>query len=235
MGCAEFNGVKLMTNYPYTDNIPFASDNPSNDQPNMQTNTNSIDNLINEDHYSFNQNNGGFHKQVRMVDLLSIPVSLIASSGTLYTKNYQSDDQLFYTDNTTGNEYQLSRCDTNATNFLSFGTNNSYVSVPVQNGISGGWTFLPGNGGNTGTPLAATGGLILQWGGFNATTGSNAFTFPRTFTNKPFNFIITPVSSSSGSERTTFGWKSISNSGATIVINTTAVGLTAVYWQAIGI
>lgn len=53
-----------MPNINYTNNIPFASNNPSTDQPDMLINTNSIDTLINVDHVSFNLNNGGTHRQV---------------------------------------------------------------------------------------------------------------------------------------------------------------------------
>lgn len=48
----------------YNKDIPFATHNPSNDQPKMQVNTNSTDLLINHDHYSFNFALGGTHKQV---------------------------------------------------------------------------------------------------------------------------------------------------------------------------
>ncbi len=59
-----------MTLYTYNNNIPFASNNPSTDQPNMQTNTNSISALIGVDHVGFNSSgsgaggNGGHHLQV---------------------------------------------------------------------------------------------------------------------------------------------------------------------------
>lgn len=51
----------------YNVNIPDAPNNPSNDQPLMQTNTNAIDTILGVDHVSFNITNppdGGTHKQV---------------------------------------------------------------------------------------------------------------------------------------------------------------------------
>ena len=57
-----------MPNYTYITNIPASSNNPSADQPNMQINTNSIDDIIEVDHFSFNDNLGGYHKQVNLVD-----------------------------------------------------------------------------------------------------------------------------------------------------------------------
>jgi hypothetical protein len=45
----------------YFPNIPFAQNNPSNDQPNMETNTNSISNLISVNHVGFNMTSSGQH------------------------------------------------------------------------------------------------------------------------------------------------------------------------------
>lgn len=146
-----------MPTYNYINDIPDAPNNPSQDQPNMKINTNSIDSLINEDHYSFEQSNrDGFHRQMRIPEQAAIPAGLITSSGTLYTKAALSltaatnRSQLFYTNSTSGNEYQLTRVD-NA-QFSKFGTNTEYVADHT-----GGWTFLPG-------------GLILMYGERTAAT-----------------------------------------------------------------
>lgn len=52
--------------FTYNRDIPDAPNNPSNDQPLMKTNTNSTDDLIAVNHYSFNVANGGKHKKVAM-------------------------------------------------------------------------------------------------------------------------------------------------------------------------
>jgi len=57
-----------MPNFVYTTNIPAASHNPSADQPIMQVNGNSINSIIAVDHYSFNSTDGGYHKQVSLVN-----------------------------------------------------------------------------------------------------------------------------------------------------------------------
>ncbi len=57
-----------MPNFTYNRDIPDAPNNPSVDQPPMKVNTNSTDDLINIDHFSFNDNNGGLHKQVTMIN-----------------------------------------------------------------------------------------------------------------------------------------------------------------------
>jgi len=126
-----------MATYTYNRDIPDANNNPSVDQPDMKTNTNSVDDLIAEDHYSFEVSNGGMHKQVRMPNLSAIPSGLAGSMGTIYVKPANTQAQLFYTNGASGNEYQLTRTD-----------NTNYATFAVANN---GWTFLPG-------------GLILQYG-----------------------------------------------------------------------
>ena len=54
----------MSINVTYNNAIPNAPNNPSVDQPKMQTNTDSIDQIIGVDHVSFNTNDGGWHKQV---------------------------------------------------------------------------------------------------------------------------------------------------------------------------
>ncbi len=138
-----------MTDYSYNNNIPFASHNPSSDQPLMLENTNNTDLLINEDHFSFNQNNGGLHKQARLVNEAT-PSAAIRDPGmgTIYTKQIASESQLFYIPDKVNiaNEYQLTRAID--ASFASFRTNP-------------GWSFLPG-------------GLLIQWGFVDGThTGSS--------------------------------------------------------------
>ena len=55
-----------MPSFVYTQNIPTGPHNPSTDQPNMATNTNSTLGIINVDHYTFGSagNFDGYHQQV---------------------------------------------------------------------------------------------------------------------------------------------------------------------------
>lgn len=55
-----------MTTFNYNRDIPNAPNAPSRDQPKMQVNTNSTDEIINVDHYSFESSGSrdGWHKQV---------------------------------------------------------------------------------------------------------------------------------------------------------------------------
>ncbi len=50
----------------YYRDIPASGNDPEDDQPKMTINANSIDDLINFEHYSFNNNNGGTHKKMTM-------------------------------------------------------------------------------------------------------------------------------------------------------------------------
>lgn len=67
-----------MPNFSYTTNIPFSSNSPSVDQPNMQTNTNSTANILAVDHVTFNAANGGTHKQVTL-NTSNIPIAVDGS------------------------------------------------------------------------------------------------------------------------------------------------------------
>jgi hypothetical protein len=53
-----------MTQFDFYPSIPATNNNPSNDQPLMQTNNQSINDLIAVDHVTFGVINGGTHKQV---------------------------------------------------------------------------------------------------------------------------------------------------------------------------
>lgn len=56
-----------MTNFNYDTGVPFATNNPSVDQPNMLINTQSINGILAVDHVTFNENNGGTHEQVTFI------------------------------------------------------------------------------------------------------------------------------------------------------------------------
>ena len=162
----------LMPTFNYFDDIPKAPNNPSSDQPNMQTNTNSIDGIINVDHFSFEQGGlDGYHKQCTIQEqgtYPSIPSTAHNGAGTLYTQGVPgSGGDLFYVYGSGPNGIRMT------------------VNVPPvdsQNGVS----FLPG-------------GLIIQWGKYNAgeenfssgsttssSTDQTVVTFPTPFPNNIF-------------------------------------------------
>jgi len=79
--------------FDYFDNIPFRTHNPSVDQPNMQTNTNSIDSIIAVDHYSFETNSDGWHKQ-STYPVQTAPTT-VAGQVAIYSKTGAVSSELF--------------------------------------------------------------------------------------------------------------------------------------------
>lgn len=158
-----------MPTFSYNLNIPAGPNNPSNDQPLMQTNTNSINSIIGVDHFSFGTGKDGFHQQV------TLPVGGIPSSsinqGVLFTQNTTPGSALFATFDNTGHSYQLTT--QRDASFSLFAQNIAYGTPPAGFTQRGGWTFLPG-------------GFLYQYGFFGKTgaTGSSGnIQFPVTYTS----------------------------------------------------
>jgi len=84
-----------MTNVIYNIDIPDGPNNPSQDQPKMKTNTNSLKSLIEIDHIGFGNNQGGYHNIIHQPPQVSDP-GVIAGVGQTYTKTISGDQQLFY-------------------------------------------------------------------------------------------------------------------------------------------
>lgn len=217
--------------FTYTTGIPASGNNPSVDQPNMQTNTNSISSLIAVDHVGFNQaGNGGKHNQVRMPRHVSIPSGLAANEGTLYTKAALStipstESQLFYSPDASGNEYCLSRCITSGITL--FGGYAAYGAPPATFTQNGGWTFLPGAAGGT--------GLIYNYGFYGktgSTLTSGTIQFPQAFTAATTPFIVN-VSLLNATGNATIAVISSTNTGFSF--HCSLANQNGIYWTAIGI
>lgn len=74
-----------MSTFSYNTGVPAANNNPSVDQPEMQTNTASINSLLAIDHVSFNTTGGGRHNQVTFSG--NNPPALPVALGTLFANN----------------------------------------------------------------------------------------------------------------------------------------------------
>lgn len=126
-----------MPNFTYTRDIPDGPHNPSVDQPDMKTNTNSTDDIFEINHYSFNDNLGGYHKPVNIVNSVSTPVNPAGVGSTLYS----TGDNLAFTNPTLS---------TAGPGMTPVGIQLTvYQAPPVD--LSTGRTFLPG-------------GIVMQWG-----------------------------------------------------------------------
>jgi len=90
-----------MTNVIYNRNIPDGPNNPSQDQPKMKTNTNSLDDLISIDHIGFGNNQGGYHNVIHQPPQTLDP-AVLAGIGQLYTRTISGAEELFYRSGTTG-------------------------------------------------------------------------------------------------------------------------------------
>lgn len=196
--------------YNYTTGVPATNDNPSDDQPDMQVNTDSTASILAVDHFGFQNNDGGWHQQVTIPKRTAIP-TVVANQGALYTKTANSATQLFYTPDASTNQYQITR--TNAANFATFGTFTVYDGAKPNQ--SGGWSFLPG-------------GLLMQYGTVSTATNGTVVGFPITFTNI---FSVTGTRGQ-GNTGTTWGVSAVSNAGFTIS-HSSGSG-SAFYWMAIG-
>jgi len=199
-----------MTEYNYVGNIPLSSHNPSVDQIGMQTNNNSIANLIDVDHSGFNQPNGGYHTVIHLLPEVADPV-VVGGVGELYIKQIASinnDEALFYQSGG-GRNYQLT------------------MNLTPQIGAPNGYSFLPG-------------GILMQWGTININDvgTKTTVTFPQTFTNAPVNISITPINSSGSSSPSVNNVYVDSTFPVTTtqfrVSNTSSGQLTSIYWMAIG-
>lgn len=73
-----------MPSISYNRDIPAALNNPSVDQPNMLTNTNSNDDIWDVDHYGFNTANGGWHAQATF-PANNVPAAQTDPASVLYT------------------------------------------------------------------------------------------------------------------------------------------------------
>jgi hypothetical protein len=221
----------MPTNFNYNRDIPFATNDPAVDQPDMQTNTNSIDSLINVDHLSFNTATGsqsdGYHKVIHQVPFstttsnppknnpptLPAPISGVGEIISVQMNpktgvGGNADEVLFYQSG--GGRYlQL-------TNVLGGAGNQALAGT---NGY---------------TPLL--GGIIFQWGEITAiNTGITDILFVTANIDFPNTCFTVMAGLRQGSVNTSIvvpGTTSISNKGFRLV---TTPGRTDNYvWYAIG-
>lgn len=181
----------------------------------IRTNFSLIKSVFDVNHFTFGEGGDGKHRFVSLPNfsISSIPPTA-ANEGQFYVKLANGRSQLFYTNETSGNEYQLTR--TNNTDFPTFSTNTNY-----SGSLFGGWTFLPG-------------GMLLQYG-FTGTlsSGNNVILFPKTFTNVPYS-ITTTMIRDSGNVDVVYVRSVATVTTSQFQIHNTSSGNSA-YWMAIGV
>jgi hypothetical protein len=198
-----------MPNLNYITGIPNGPNNPSNDQPNMQTNTNSISTFLAVDHFGFKNNNGGWHKQSTYPQVLSAATTT-AGQGALYVKAGAQGSQLFWIrDNTAGTEAPLTIA-------------SSGIITPFSR-TQRGYTFLPGN-------------LLFQWGfdSVNAQPATTTINFPVAFANVGGFAPIVTVTANRNSTNVDTVYVVSTVAASFVCQNTSSGGIANIYWHAIG-
>jgi hypothetical protein len=120
----------------YNANVPNGPDDPADDQPEMLTNTQSINTWTNVDHVGYNVINAGIHKQVRMRNQ-SAP-GLGDGEGVLYAKLINGNSWP---------AWQNALGSFNLMQFAPLAANNGYIILPGSivvewgrlTGLSGAW------------------------------------------------------------------------------------------------
>lgn len=212
----------------YNLGIPASGNNPSADQPLMQTNTNNINAIIARDHIGFKLQNSGLHNQVTTIIQSGVPSTAQIGSVVTYAKT-AGQSQLFANSDNGGtpNQYQLTRFID--ASFTEFATNTNYPQAPAVADQFGGWTFLPG-------------GMLLQYGIGNiaANPTPTTFKFPVPFNvaiiNNPFSITISKISADVGStgQEVRIITGSISNTQFQ-VRQSSGSSANKIYWMAIGV
>lgn len=138
-------------NLTYNIDIPATPNNPSNDQPKMKINTNSISNWVKVDHFGFGDNNGGYHTIIHQTSgnrirngngktFTNFPAAIL-NVNQFFTATYQADAT------NAANDTQLFSMTQGG------GTNQMTGSQPATDG----YVWL--------------GGVMMQWGSVNFTGG----------------------------------------------------------------
>jgi hypothetical protein len=119
--------------------IPQATDNPSDSQPLILQNFGSTQGIENVDHFGFNNNNGGLHRQVTFADVAT-PLAQVDPSSVLFTKNDTAGHpQLFFSNSQNTGQYIIGI------------VNNASGCVPLFGGLILQWLYTPTSA--AGTPF----------------------------------------------------------------------------------
>ena len=193
--------------------IPAAPNNPSNDQPKMLANTNSINNIIGVDHFTFSGINPGKHTVIHT----PIPQTVSPGTGTL--------EWAYYTKQLTSGAVETFW---QRPNIAPGGADIQMSTNVTPTATANGYTFIPG-------------GLIIQWGFINSTASSftdlKFITANVNFPNNCFSVFTQPYGSGTvpGSQATIDIRKStVSTTGFQWAFITNSTEYTGFYWWAIG-
>ena len=217
-----------MPNLTFYRDIPDGPNNPSVDQGLMKTNYNSIDTLIGVDHYSFNDNNGGYHNIIHQPPVIVDPIA-IPSVDQLYVKNVTPDASVTATDTQI-----FSRTGTGAISQM--------TGYKVATYVQGAITYTEG--------YQWQGGILYQWGYFILSSVNGTRTYNIVLKDRkpgmiPFPnncFLVTPtalydtsnIPTPSTTEAIAVAQNTVTRFGFSISLWANTTRFTGISWSAIG-
>lgn len=197
----------------FDNNIPVSGQSLGSTRTQINTNFSLIASVFANNHEAFNDGDEGKHKFMQMPEQAAAPATA-ASEGGFYTKDANGKPQLFYRNEGSGSEYQLTHV--RDAGIAEFGTNTTYSGT-----LTGGWTFLPG-------------GLIMNYGQSTVTSSGTTITYALQFpSGNPAFSITTSVLRATGSGFTSLvrpassldtGFDYVSGGGSAILISWMAIG-----------
>lgn len=195
-----------MPNFAFTRDTPFATHNPSSDQPVMQTNTNSEDSIWAVDHFGFNDNNGGLHKQVHLKNEAAPGLGTV--DGVFYANLANAQSWPFW-QNALGSFQMAGRGVT--------GT-NGYLTLPSASA----------------NPVILQWAAPTLDNAAQTIRDNSSFTFPLAFPTAVFAVLISAVKASTGPEGLWVKAPGATTAGFTIRTSASAGQFTTLYYFAIG-
>lgn len=197
----------------YTQDIPNAPNNPSQDQPLMKANTNAIFAYVEVDHVPFNQATSGYHNVIHQTIQALDPVT-IAGINQVYAKNVTPVSSVTATDT------QL---------FTKTG-------LGVISQLTGWIEALDGDSYSQG--YAWVGGILVQWG--TSLIINNVISFKDripgaiNFPNNIFQVNLSLNAPGSTSAQSTISARNVTTTGFRMNISSFAGSYTSFSWIAIG-
>lgn len=117
----------------YNSDIPQSTDDPSQSQSQILANFQALNTFLSVNHVSLNDGNQGKHSFLQLPEQSSAPTTA-ANEGGLYTKEVSGSTQLFFREESSGSERQLTSAFSAATN----GTLTIPGGLLIQWGFSSG-------------------------------------------------------------------------------------------------
>jgi len=177
----------------YTNNIPQATDDPSQSQSQILNNFTSIDTVNSVNHVAYNDANQGKHKFLQMPEQGSVPTTA-ANEGGLFTKETIAlITGLYFRRESDGTQLQLTDIDLTTSTVVS-GTQYTFLSP---------WGFR------------------ITFGKTGTISNNGAVTFTTNFSASPYTLQVTAVDTNQSN--VTVKSLSVSGSGFTVLTSTASI------------